>query len=195
MVRPSHIYHLNTHEVPRRAGEMKEYQLDLLVPESVGVPLIAVPLGDVIEVDARLEAVAEGILLSAEIFAIAKGECIRCLDPVEVEIDRKIQELYLYEEDAPKKGSRNKRDQPVDVDDVEVEDILYLDGVIMDLEPPIRDAIVLELPVNPLCDPECLGLCPDCGHKWAMLPEDHAHEVMDSRWTGLAGLDFKNLDS
>ena len=104
MVRPSHIYHLNTHEVPRRAGEMKEYQLDLVVPESVGVPLIAVPLGDIIEVDARLEAVTEGILLSAEIFAIAKGECIRCLDPVEVEIDRKIQELYLYEEDAPKKG-------------------------------------------------------------------------------------------
>ena len=84
MVRPSHIYHLNTHEVPRRAGEMKEYQLDLVVPQSVGVPLIAVPLGDIIEVDARLEAVTEGILLSAEIFAIAKGECIRCLDPVEV---------------------------------------------------------------------------------------------------------------
>jgi uncharacterized protein len=173
---------------------MKEYQLDLVVPESVGVPLIAVPLGDVIEVDARLEAVAEGILLSAEIFAIAKGECIRCLDPVEVEIDRKIQELYLYEEDAPKKGARIKRDQPAD-DDVEVEDILYLDGVIMDLEPPIRDAIVLDLPVNPLCDPECLGLCPDCGQKWEVLPQDHAHEVIDARWTGLAGLDFKNLDS
>ena len=132
MVRPSHIYHLNTHEVPRRAGEMKEYQLDLVVPQSVGVPLIAVPLGDIIEVDARLEAVTEGILLSAEIFAIAKGECIRCLDPVEVEIDRKIQELYLYEEDAPKKGSRVKRDQPVE-DDLDVDDTLFLDGVMMDL--------------------------------------------------------------
>ena len=194
MVRPSHIYHLNTHEVPRRAGEMKEYQLDLEVPESMGVPLIAIPAGDVIEVDARLEAVAEGILLSAKIFAVAKGECIRCLDPVEVEIDRRIQELYLYEDDAPKKGSRIKREQPVD-DDLEVDDILYLDGVMMDLEPPIRDAIVLELPVNPLCDPECLGLCPDCGQKWSVLPQDHAHEVIDARWTGLAGLDFKNLDS
>jgi uncharacterized protein len=173
---------------------MKEYQLDLVVPESLGVPLIAIPVGDVIEVDARLEAVVEGILLSAEIFAVAKGECIRCLDPVEVEIDRRIQELYLYEEDVPKKGSRIKREQPVD-DDLEVDDILYLDGVMMDLEPPIRDAIVLDLPVNPLCDPECLGLCPDCGQKWADLPQDHVHEVIDARWTGLAGLDFKNLDS
>lgn len=194
MARPSHIYHLNTHEVPRRAGEMKEYQLDLIVPESVGVPLIAVPVGDVIEVDARLESVTEGILLSADIFAIAKGECIRCLDPVELEIDRKIQELYLYEEDTAKKGSQRKKVAPVD-DDLDVDDTLYLDGVIMDLEPPIRDAIVLDLPVNPLCEPDCLGLCPDCGQKWALLPEEHAHEVFDARWTGLAGLDFKNLDS
>lgn len=194
MVRPSHIYHLNTHEVPRRAGEMKEYQLDLIVPESLGVRLIAVPAGDVIEVDARCESVTEGILLSADIFAVAKGECIRCLDPVEIEIDRKIQELYLYEEETAKKGSRSKKVLPVD-DDLDVDDILYLDGVMMDLEPPIRDAIVLDLPVNPLCDPECLGLCPDCGQKWALLPQEHAHEVIDARWTGLAGLDFKNLDS
>ena len=194
MVRPSHIYHLNTHEVPRRAGEMKEYQLDLIVPESLGVPLIAVPVGDVIEVDARLESVTEGILLSADIFAIAKGECIRCLDPVELEIDSKIQELYLYEEETAKKGARSKKVALVD-DDLDVDDILYLDGVMMDLEPPIRDAIVLDLPVNPLCDPDCLGLCPDCGQKWALLPQDHAHEVIDARWTGLAGLDFNNLDS
>ncbi len=102
MVKPSHIYHLNTHEVPRRAGEMKEYQLDLIVPEPLGVPLISVQIGSIVEVDARLEAVTEGILLSAEIFAVATGECIRCLDPVELEIDRKIQELYLYEDDGGK---------------------------------------------------------------------------------------------
>ena len=194
MVKPSHIYHLNTHELPRRAGEMKEYQLDLVAPELVGVPLIGVQVGAIIEVDARLEAVTEGILLSAEIFAFATGECIRCLDPVELEIERTIQELYLYEDDGAKKKSHPKKTAPVD-DDLEEEDLLYLDGVIMDLEPPIRDAIVLNLPVNPLCDPDCLGLCPDCGQKWAILPEDHRHEVIDARWAGLDGLDFKNSDS
>lgn len=200
MVKPSHIYHLNTHEVPRRAGEMKEYQLDLVVPLPLGVPLIAVQVGSIIEVDARLEAVTEGILLSADIYAVASGECIRCLDPVELEIDRKIQELYLYEDDGSssskggKKKSHSKKNQPVE-DELEEDDLLFLDGVIMDLEPPIRDAIVLDLPVNPLCDPDCLGLCPDCGQKWALLPEDHAHEVIDARWAGLDGLDFKNSDS
>ena len=197
MVKPSHIYHLNTHEVPRRAGEMKEYQLDLIVPEPLGVPLISVQIGSIVEVDARLEAVTEGILLSAEIFAVATGECIRCLDPVELEIDRTIQELYLYEDDggkSAKKKSHSKKSAPVEEDLDEVE-LLYLDGVIMDLEPPIRDAIVLDLPVNPLCDPDCMGLCPDCGQKWALLAQDHAHEVIDARWAGLDGLDFKKSDS
>ena len=66
-----------------------------------------------------------------------------------------------------------------------------MDGNVMDLEPPIRDAVVLYLPINPLCSEECLGLCPDCGQKWADLPEDHQHEAIDARWAGLAGLDFK----
>ena len=116
MVKPSHIYHLNTHEVPRRAGEMKEYQLDLIVPEPLGVPLISVQIGSIVEVDARLESVTEGILLSAEIFAVATGECIRCLDPVELEIDRTIQELYLYEDDGgknAKKKSHSKKSAPL----------------------------------------------------------------------------------
>ena len=95
MNNPLEVYKLNTFELPRRTGEMKEYELDIQTPEKVGNALIAVPVGDLIEVDARLESVTEGILLSANIFAIAKGECGRCLDPIEISIERKIQELYL----------------------------------------------------------------------------------------------------
>jgi uncharacterized protein len=196
MSRASQVYQFNTHELPRRAGEMKEYQLDLQILEPVGVPLVAVPAGDVIEVDMRLESVTEGILLSADIYAVAKGECIRCLDPVEIIVERKIQELYRYEPAADKGGKRkrNSRDQEIEDIDLEEVDELWLDGNEMNLETPIRDAIVLDLPVNPLCTQDCLGLCPDCGEKWEKLPEDHAHEAIDARWAGLAGLDFKNSD-
>ena len=197
MNRASQVYQFNTHELPRRAGEMKEYQLDLEILESVGVPLVAVPAGDVIEVDMRLESVAEGILLSADIFAVAKGECIRCLDPVEITVERKIQELYRYEPTTDKGGKRKKRsgrDERSDLVDLDEDDELWLDGNEMNLEIPIRDAVVLDLPVNPLCSEECLGLCPDCGEKWEKLPEGHAHEVIDARWAGLAGLDFKDSD-
>jgi uncharacterized protein len=197
MNRASQVFQFNTHELPRRAGEMKEYQLDLEILEAVGVPLVAVPAGDIIEVDMRLESVAEGILLSADIYAIAKGECIRCLDPVEITVERKIQELYRYEPTNDKGGKRKKhssRSDTSDEIDLDAVDELWLDGNEMNLEIPIRDAVVLDLPVNPLCSEGCLGLCPDCGEKWEKLPEDHAHEVIDARWAGLAGLDFKNSD-
>ena len=188
MARASEVFTLNTFELPRRAGEMKEYELDIEVPENVGVPLIFVPAGEVIEVDARLESVTEGILLSAQIFATAKGECTRCLDPVVVEIDKKVQELYNY----AAKVTRSKKSS--DEDDLDLEEELMMDGDIMDLEIPIRDAIVLELPFNPLCTPDCLGLCPECGGKWAELAADHAHETIDARWASLAALDIDSPD-
>jgi uncharacterized protein len=152
----------------------------------VGVPLIGIPEGDLIEIDVRCESVTEGILVTADIFGVAIGECIRCLDPVELNVDRKIQELYRYEP-TDDKGRKSKRREE-DLVDLEEEEVLYVEGEQVNLELPILDAIVLSLPVNPLCDEDCLGLCPDCGEKWESLPEDHQHEVIDARWAGLTGL-------
>jgi len=190
MARLPEVYKLNTHELARRAGEMKEYELDITVQEKVGVELISVPVGEVIEVDARLESVTEGVLLTAEIFAIAKGECIRCLDPVSINIERKIQELYYYAQKI-EKSKKKRSDEDLDL---ELEEEFMMDGDIMDLESPIRDAIVLALPINPLCNDECLGLCPECGGKWAQLEADHAHEVIDARWASLQGLELPEAD-
>lgn len=186
-------FRVNTHELPRRAGEMKEYSIDFDLTEKVGVDLISVPAGEVIEVDLRLESVTEGVLASADVYAVAKGECIRCLDPVEVEIDRSFQELYRYEPNTSSKSKGKRRNE--EVDDLDVDDELQMDGDYIDLDIPIRDAIVLSLPINPLCSQDCQGLCPECGGKWADLPEDHAHEVIDPRWAGLTAItdpDFKN---
>jgi uncharacterized protein len=191
MTKTSNPFLLNTHELPRRAGEMKEYELDIQTTVRIGVPLIAVPEGDVVEVDARLESVTEGILLSAQIYAVARGECIRCLDPVEQIVERTIQELYRYEPTREKARSRGRDSDEVDL---EAEDELQMDGEFMNLEIPVIDAIILALPVNPLCSPDCLGLCPECGEKWANVAEDHAHEVIDARWSGLEKLDFGKTD-
>lgn len=185
---------LNIHELSRRAGEMKEYELDIEAPERIGVPLIGVPQGGVIEADIRVESVTEGVLLSADIYAVAHGECIRCLDPVEQIVERKIQELYRYEPTNDR--GRKKRSDDADID-LEDEDELQMDGDLMNLEIPIIDAIILALPVNPLCDEECMGLCPQCGEKWETLPDSHKHEEVDARWAGLAPLldsDFGNLE-
>jgi len=187
----SNPFILNTHDLPRRAGEMKEYELDIEAPVRIGVPLIGIPEGDIIEADVRLESVTEGVLLSAEIYAVALGECIRCLDPVEQVIDRKIQELYRYEPTNEKGRKKRREDEDVDLD---AEDELQMEGDQMNLEMPIIDAIILALSVNPLCDEECMGLCPDCGETWESLPDDHRHEVVDARWSGLASLLEKPAD-
>lgn len=179
---------LNTHELPRRAGEMKEYELDIEAPFRVGVPLIAVPEGEIIELDVRCESVTEGILVTADIYAQAFGECIRCLDPVELPVERKIQELYRYE--ATDDKGRKSRTKEEDGDDLDEDEVLYVEGEQVNLEVPVLDAIILSLPINPLCDEDCLGLCPECGEKWESLPEDHGHEVIDARWSGLSGLDL-----
>lgn len=188
-------FKLNTYELPRRAGEMKEYELDIVVKEKFGVDLMSVPSGEVIEVDARLESVTEGVLLSADVYAVAQGECIRCLDPVEIVIERKIQELYNYEP-TNERGKKKRKSSTEDLtsEDLDVADAFMMDGDILDLETPVRDAIVLSLPSNPLCSQDCLGLCPECGGKWADLPEDHAHEVIDARWARLGGLNLEDPD-
>ena len=60
---------------------------------------------------------------------------------------------------------------------------------LVDLEPLLRDAVVLALPFQPLCRDDCPGLCTECGARLADDP-DHAHEAaIDPRWAALAQLD------
>jgi len=61
-------------------------------------------------------------------------------------------------------------------------------GDLFDLEPAVRDAVVLMLPANPVCRPDCPGLCVECGAHLADLPADHSHEVVDPRWAALQQL-------
>ena len=187
MTRDPQLFRFNTHDLPRRAGEMREYSLDIPAPERIGIDVIAVLPGEEIHLDMRLESVTQGVLVSAQLSTIADGECMRCLEPVAFDIERRIQELYRY---APEKAhtKAQRKQARAEEDDLDLEEELMMDGEIIDLEAPIRDAIVLSLPINPLCDQDCPGLCPECGVRWTNLPADHLHEVIDTRWSGLAGL-------
>ena len=91
------IYIFNTHDLPHRAGEMREYQLDLKILEPVGVELLSVKPGEIIEVDLRLQSVGEGVLVTARVVATATGECTRCLKPITWPIDEDFTELFYYQ--------------------------------------------------------------------------------------------------
>jgi uncharacterized protein len=167
-------FRINLHELPRRAGEMRNYQLYFPAPEPIGIPLLEIRRDEPVDISFRAESVDDGVLITGNVHSIARGECGRCLEPIEEDIDQTFQELFLYE-------SRTSENPDEDGD------LFSLDGDIADIEIAIRDAVILSMPLNPLCSESCEGLCATCGEKWANLPMDHTHEVIDPRWTGLAG--------
>jgi len=139
------------------------------------VDLIEVPVGAALALDLRLESVMDGVLVSGTVTAPLTGECGRCLEPVRDTLTVRIQELYVY----PEAGS----------DQDEQDGVAHLEGDFLDLTPTVRDAVVLALPLTPLCRRDCQGLCATCGERLEDLPEDHSHDkTTDARWGALSGL-------
>jgi uncharacterized protein len=138
----------------------------------MGTEVIAVPEGADLVLDLRFESVMEGILVSGEVTGDAVGECVRCLDQVTHAVSADIQELFVYP------------DRSVDNDD-EVVSTLHDETV--NLEGTVRDAVVLTLPFQPVCSPDCPGLCSECGAALRDDP-DHSHQTQDPRWAALTDL-------
>ncbi|WP_255596148.1 DUF177 domain-containing protein [Cellulomonas sp. C5510] len=182
MERPTHLdprspLVLDTHELGRRPGSMRRVQRTVPAPEDLGTDVIGVPTGDDLELDLRLEAVMEGVLVSGTVRARVVGECVRCLDEVVDHVDVPVQELYVYPGRA-EVAAENGDDE---------EDVRELDGDLADVEPALRDALVTALPFQPLCRDDCPGLCSECGARLADEP-GHAHDTIDPRWAALGGL-------
>jgi uncharacterized protein len=63
-----------------------------------------------------------------------------------------------------------------------------MEGDLIDLEPVLRDQVVLALPFQPLCTDDCPGLCPECGARLADEPGHKHEDRTDPRWAALGGL-------
>jgi uncharacterized protein len=163
---------VDTHELGRRPGTERTYELSVDAPANLGGDVYGVPEGSPIDIELRLDAVMDGVLATGTASAQVAGECVRCLIEIDGDFVVDFQELYLYADPS--------------------EEELALDGDLLDLEPVLRDAVVLTLPLNPVCDPECPGLCPECGVRLADDP-DHTHQAaIDPRWQAL-GSALENL--
>lgn len=153
----------------RQAGTMREVRRIAEAPDEIGVGVIGVPAGSPIELDVRLEAVGEGVLVTGTAEVTLAGECARCLTPIRLTDEVDVQELYYYPGNGP--------------DDKETSRI---EGERIDLEPVLRDTVVLDLPFTPLCREDCEGLCQICGANLNDDP-DHGHDDDgDERWAGLS---------
>jgi uncharacterized protein len=160
-------------ELGRRAGSLHEFDRTLPAPDGWRVELIGVPEGAQVQLHLRLESVMEGVLVSGEVEVPVSGSCARCLEPVDDVVGLDVQELFAYS------GSTTEATS-------EEDEVRRVEGDFLDLEPMVRDAVVLALPLAPVCDENCAGLCVDCGQRLDDLPADHTHEKLDPRWAGLA---------
>jgi DUF177 domain-containing protein len=172
-VNPRSPYVLDTRELGRRAGLQRQYRREILLPAKLGLDMIGVPEGSLLVVDVRLESVTEGVLATGTVTGTVTGECGRCLTGFTEELAVDFVELFAYPNSAT--------EETTDPDEVP-----RLEGDHLDLEPVVRDAVVLSLPLTPLCRPDCGGLCPQCGERLDELPEDHTHVQLDPRWAALA---------
>lgn len=184
----THLDHRNplvfdTHELGRRPGAQQRLTRTVDAPKDFGIEgVIGVPEGAPVELEVRLESVMEGVLVTGTARASAQGECVRCLEPLGLEVDADFQEMFSY----PDADDRGRTAEPAD-DAEEDEDMLFLEDGLFDLEPVLRDAVVLALPMQPVCQDDCPGLCSQCGARLADDP-DHHHDAVDIRWAALQGL-------
>jgi uncharacterized protein len=153
---------------------MRKVSRPVPAPSGLGTEVVRIPEGTELELALRLEAVMEGVLVSGTVRGQAVGECIRCLDEVRLPVDASVMELFAYPDRVV---------EDVDLDD----DVHELEGDLLDLEPVLRDAVVLALPFQPVCRADCPGLCSECGARLADDP-GHGHEATDPRWSALQGI-------
>jgi uncharacterized protein len=169
---------LDTRELGRRPGSQRRRTFTTPAPADLGIEVLRVPEGSPMAFELRLEAVMEGVLVTGQAHARLEGECARCLEEIHDDVVADFQELFVYEES----------DTATDSPDGEDDDASRLEGDLLDLEPLLRDAVVLMLPFQPLCRDDCPGLCTECGARLADDPGHQHDEPVDPRWAKLTGL-------
>ncbi|MFK0241388.1 YceD family protein [Microbacterium sp. NPDC090281] len=159
---------LPVRDIVRHPGEMREHELTVALAEAWGEGIVSYEAGSTLALDVRLESVHEGILVSGTADAEYVGVCGRCLIDITRPVEVEFQELFAYpgEEET----------------DFEVQDNH------VDLETLVRDAAVLALPFQPVCQPDCPGLDPKTGERLAVSIGTEQVAPIDPRWSALQNI-------
>ena len=159
---------LPVRDIVRKPGEMREHEFSVTLKDAWGEGIVSYEAGSDLGLDVRLESVHEGILVSGIVDAEYSGVCGRCLIDITRPVEVEFQELFAYpgEEET----------------DFEVQD----DHV--DLETLVRDAAVLALPFQPVCQPDCPGLDPETGERLTASTDKEQAAPIDPRWSALQNI-------
>ncbi|MGE2712544.1 YceD family protein [Mycolicibacterium litorale] len=170
---------LDISRLGRRPGSMMAFHETVPSPSRMGLDLIGIAEGAPLTLDLQIQSVSEGALVTGTVSAPTTGECARCLTPVTGEVEIELTELFAYPDSTT--DATTEEDEVGRVGAIGVPDTV-------DLEQPIIDAVGLALPFAPLCQPDCAGLCAECGIALNTAEPGHHHDTIDPRWAKLAGL-------
>ncbi len=144
------------------------------VIEGLGTVSVVVPEGAEIDAVVTLSSYPGGIMATGTVSAPWQGECRRCGGVVTGAVQATVRERYV-----PTGPGQPDPDPQADV--------YPLSDDLLDLEPLARDAVLLELPLAPLCSEDCKGLCPQCGAN-RNLETCVCEAPSDPRWAALSEL-------
>ncbi len=154
-------------ELVRNPGSHKHVTITTQA-EGLALPESRIADGSPVVVDLEFEALSEGVIVHGTISAPWTGECRRCLGPAFGVAEATIEEIYQV--------------KPI------TDEAFTFDGDAIDLGPMVRENLLVELPLAPVCRPDCAGLCPACGADRNTDPCSCDTAPSDPRWGGLDAL-------
>jgi uncharacterized protein len=160
---------MNVSDLLRRPGSTRQVHLE--VPLG-GLESLAARVEETepLVLDLRLESLTRAIVASGRVRGRWSAVCSRCLTPLETDFDLHLREVF-------EKDPVEEETYPLRNDEI-------------DLEQPLRDVVVPELPLVPLCRTDCAGLCPTCGANLNEGACDCPAVAADPRWEALRDLDL-----
>lgn len=138
--------------------------------------------------DVKVTRLSDGLLVQGDMDAKVLLECSRCLESFTTPVDARLEEQYLptidVETGAPMRREEfDENDQAFEIDQ----------NHMMDLTEPVRQALLVALPMKPLHSEDCKGICLQCGANLNHTDCGHADDAPDNRWSGLRELRIEDF--
>jgi len=118
-----------------------------------------------------LDRTPQGLLLQGKFSGNTELECVRCLKQFAYRLHWDVTELYAFNKKSASESG-----------------LILPDSAQIELAPLMREYALLEIPIKPLCRPDCKGLCIECGQDLNIKDCGHKQQDEDSPFSILKDL-------
>lgn len=146
---------INVADIKLEAGSHKTVSLEV-PPESIEVDEQEVRFEQPFQGEAEIWNAGDRLLVKVELSGEATLVCSRCLSAYTEPLDVSFEEEFVQGEEGEEPSEEEQEEESERT-------VSFYTGDEIDLAEPVRENILLELPMKPLCDEDCKGICPGCG--------------------------------